>query len=121
MSHAGQARPVPNQTREPTELLIESRHSKNPVAGSFLKAAGHRRSTGARVVLFLIDDGVQAAVGDRSQIGHASEPGMTIWADGPSLAQRGISVAELAPGVLPVDLDEVARFLFDPAVRVVWH
>lgn len=122
MSHAGPARPAPNQTREPTEILVESRHSRNTIAGSsFLNSARHRCLAGARVAVFLIDDGVRAAIDDRSQISRVSQAGAIIWADGHSLAQREISVAELAPGVLPVDLATVAPLLSDPAVRVVWH
>lgn len=108
-------------TPRPTEILVESRRPGSHAGSSFLNAARYRCRAGASVAVFLIDDGVHWVLSGRSQLRRISEAGASVWADDSSLAQHGISTTELESDVMPADLGKLAPFLFDPAVRVVWH
>jgi DsrE/DsrF-like family len=104
------------------QLLIESQAWRERAGGSrFLRTAKHLADAGTQTVVFLIDDGVSSALGTRSELAAAIEAGASVWADEESLAEREISVGELAPGVVAAGLDKVAPLLFDPDVKVVWH
>lgn len=111
--------------REPAtqvHLLVESQPRSEPgEASRFLRAAQRLAVAGTPTVLFLIDDGIAAAVGDQPEVVRVVAAGGEVWADEISLAQRTIPVATLAPGVVATGLDKVAPLLFDPAVQVVWH
>lgn len=72
-------------------------------------------------VVFLIDEGVTAVVGSRSEAARAVRAGVNVWVDEDSLVRRAIPPGDLAAGVVPAGLDKVAPLLFDPAVKVVWH
>jgi hypothetical protein len=72
-------------------------------------------------VVFLIDDGVAAAVGAHPDVARILALGGSVWADDVSLGEHGLAASELAPGVMMADLGKVTSLLFDPAVRVVWH
>lgn len=105
-----------------TQLLIESQGAPDPARGSrCLRMARHLATAGTETVVFLLDDGVGAAVGSHPELSDAVEAGACVWADEESLAERAISVDQLVPGVLAVGLTKVAPMLFDPAVKVVWH
>ncbi len=93
-----------------------------PSCARFVRDALRLAGGGARVSLFLLEDGVSAAVGD-------PVPGLTellglggrVWVDEFSLRRRALARAPLVPGVERTDLDRVAERLLDPAVRAVWH
>jgi hypothetical protein len=71
--------------------------------------------------VFLIDDGVRAAVGSQPSVTGILTAGGQVLADEESLADRAIPARQLTPGVVATTLDKIAPLLFDPAVRVVWH
>jgi predicted peroxiredoxin len=103
-------------------LLIESQAWPERAGGSrFVRTARHLAGLGTQTVLFLIDEGVDVAVGPQLGLTSVIEAGASVWADQESLAQRGISADDLVPGVVQAGLDKVTPLLFDPDVKVVWH
>ncbi|UYQ64821.1 DsrE family protein [Streptomyces peucetius] len=105
----------------PRLLLIESQ-------GRVAQDTGFRRDavtqvlTGSSVLLFLVQDGVLLAVpGSDEDLDRFQKGGGVLAADGFSLAQRGLDTDLLRPELRVVGMDEVAGWLLDPAVRVVWH
>lgn len=106
----------------PTQLLIESQSRPEPGAGCrFLRAARHLAAAGTPTLVFLLDDGVSCAVGFQPEVARAVKAGASVWADDVSLAERGIPVDDLVPGVVPAGLPKITPLLYDPAVKVVWH
>lgn len=108
--------------RPPVHLLVESQDRREPKEAShFLRAARRLAVAGTPTVVFLIDDGVAAAVGDQPELVGVLAAGGEVWADDVSVAQRAIPVGGLAPGVVATGLDKVVPLLCDPATQVVWH
>jgi hypothetical protein len=105
----------------PRLLLIESQGRVTQEPG-FRRDAVTQVLTGQSVLLFLVQDGVVLAVpGSDEDLDHFQKGGGVLAADGFSLAQRGLDPALLRPELLIVGMDEVAGWILDPAVRVVWH
>jgi hypothetical protein len=105
----------------PRLLLIESQGQPAPDSG-FRRDAVTQVLTGHSVLLFLVQDGVVLAVpGSDEDLDRFQKGGGVLAADGFSLAQRGLDTDLLRPELRVVGMDEVAGWLLDPAVRVVWH
>lgn len=84
--------------------------------GCGLAKAGHM------VTLFLVENGITAAVAAASSaVAGLVSLGGRVWVDRFSLAQRGFTPEDLAPCVEPVAMDLVAQRLLEPTVQVVWH
>lgn len=106
----------------PRLLLIESQGRIAQDAGGFRRDAVTQVLTGHAVLLFLVQDGVVLAVpGSDEDLDRFQKGGGVLAADGFSLAQRGLDEALLRPELRVVGMDEVAGWILDPAVRVVWH
>ncbi|MEU8893055.1 hypothetical protein [Streptomyces sp. NPDC048442] len=106
----------------PRLLLIESHGRVMQDAGGFRRDAVTQALIGHSVLLFLVQDGVVLAVpGSDEDLDRFQKGGGVLAADGFSLAQRGLDQTPLRPELRVVAMDEVAGWILDPAVRVVWH
>jgi predicted peroxiredoxin len=89
--------------------------ARYPADAAALARAGHR------VVLFLVQDGVDAALAPAATLTAPLGDGVEVWVDEFSLAQRALTAADLAPGVRPAGMVAVADLLVADGVRVVWR
>ncbi|MEV5603688.1 DsrE family protein [Streptomyces sp. NPDC052299] len=105
----------------PGRLLIESQ-GHGPEAAGFRRDAVTQVLTGHSVLLFLVQDGVVLALpGSDDELDRFQGRGGVLAADAHSLAQRGLDTVPLRPGLRVIGMDEVAGWILDPAVQVVWH
>ncbi|WP_431774991.1 DsrE family protein [Streptomyces cucumeris] len=117
-------------------LLIESQGPwGGPGAERFVDDAVRLRAAGHDVVLLLIENGVTAALAGAGHTAGSTGPegapgrglrdlldgGGRVWADAFSLTHRALVPEQLLPGVVPVEMDEVAARLLAPGARGVWH
>lgn len=107
----------------PVHLLIESQGNWNgPNAGRFLEDAAVLAETGQQVTVFLVQDGVFAAVaGALPVLDRLAALAVPVWVDDFSLAQRALSAERLAGAASVVGMDAVAGMLLSETCRVVWH
>ncbi|MFI7291505.1 hypothetical protein ACIBRY_33405 [Streptomyces anulatus] len=74
------------------------------------------------VVLLLVEEGAVLAVpGSDTALDRFQRAGGRLAADRYSLARRGLDTAPLRAGTRVTDMDEVAGWVLDRAVHVVWH
>lgn len=77
---------------------------------------------GNSVMLFLVQGGVVLAVPGRdTDIDRFQREGGLLAADRFSLAERGLDAEALRGGTRITGMDEVAGWILDPSVRVMWH
>jgi hypothetical protein len=106
----------------PDFLLIETQLGGGRAGTRFLRDAAALRGAGHRVRIYLVQDAVQAALpADRPGVAGLTGSGCAVWVDDFSLAQRGLTGADLSPGTVVASMDDVLPAVLDPAVRVVWH
>jgi sulfur relay (sulfurtransferase) DsrF/TusC family protein len=105
----------------PEYLLVESHGPWNgPACERFANDALALVRSGNAVSLFLVEDGVTAALaGALPALAELRRDGGTVWVDEFSLRQRGLADAELDGE--RIALDAVAAKLLEPPVQVVWH
>jgi hypothetical protein len=104
-------------------LLVES---GGPVAGpaceQFLDDAVRLAAGGHRVVLFLVENGVTAALpGASPGVETFLSDGGELWVDAFSASQRALPWVDLVGESQLVEMDAVATELRRPGVRAVWH
>lgn len=116
------ARP-PIDTDPSRFLLIESQgHWSGPNAERFLRDALALALDGRAVGVFLVQDGVFAAVeGVSPVIAELAAAGARIYADDFSIGQRALAASQLSGQITVTDMDGIATMLLDGAVRAVWH
>ncbi|WP_369182264.1 DsrE family protein [Streptomyces sp. Y1] len=104
-------------------LLTESQGPwAGPGADRFAEDAVALRAAGHRVVLFLVENGVVAALPSGPSALHTLlERGGEVWVDGFSLAHRALTADQLLDGARLVEMADVAERLLEPQVRGVWH
>ncbi|MFK4271235.1 hypothetical protein [Streptomyces milbemycinicus] len=104
-------------------LLVESGGAESgPACERFVGDAVRLLQDGHRVVLFLVENGVTAAVpGASPRVATFLRDGGELWVDTFSAAQRALPAEDLLPGSRLVDMDEVADRLLEPRLRAVWH
>ncbi|MFF3291885.1 hypothetical protein [Streptomyces sp. NPDC003023] len=105
----------------PRLLLVESQGgvAQDP---AFRRDAVTQVLAGHSVLLFLVQDGVLLAVpGSDDDLDRFQKGGGVLAADEFSLTQRGLGADLLRPELKVIGMDEVAGWILDPAVRVVWH
>jgi intracellular sulfur oxidation DsrE/DsrF family protein len=103
-------------------LLIKASDSHECRADHLRALAAGLVAEGARVTLFLVQNGVDAARAGSSEgdaIGALASAGVRICADEFSLAERGIQAARLAHAVTPAPLGLVVDELASGA-KAVW-
>lgn len=107
----------------PDHLLIEGRGAwSGPACARFVGDAVTLAAAGHHVYLFLVQDGVTAALpGAVPALGDVLRLGGRIWVDDLSLGQRALAASDLVPGAEVVGIDAVAGRLLEPDVRAVWH
>lgn len=77
---------------------------------------------GHSVSLFLIEDGVTAALsGQLPIVDELIQQGGTVLVDQFSLRQRALDKAELTTSVRPVEIETLAVKILEPNVQAVWH
>ncbi|NEB42207.1 hypothetical protein [Streptomyces sp. SID14515] len=102
-------------------LLVENRGGADEPDG-FRRMAVTEAMSRRPVVLLLVEEGVALAVpGSDSALDRFQRAGGRLAADRHSLARRGLDRASLRVGTRVTDLGEVAGWVLDRAVRVVWH
>lgn len=108
---------------QPVHLLIESQGNwSGPNTGRFLQDAAVLAGSGQQVTVFLVQDGVFAAVADALPVlDRLAALAVPVWADDFSLAQRALPADQLARAVTVVGMDAVAGMLLSQTCRVVWH
>ena len=107
---------------QPRYLLIESQGPGAPHDAGFRRDAVVQAETGRPVLLFLVQDGVTFALpGTDAETDRYLNAGGRLAADRFSLIQRGIAEEALRPQARATDMDEVAGWVLDPDIRVVWH
>ncbi|MDH6138043.1 MULTISPECIES: hypothetical protein [Kitasatospora] len=84
-----------------SHVLVESQVVwGKPEADSFLKEAVSLAESGDRVILYLVEDGVFAAVSDGiPELARLVELGSEVWADEYSLGHRALVATRLSPFV----------------------
>ncbi|WP_329566202.1 hypothetical protein [Kitasatospora sp. NBC_01266] len=84
-----------------SHVLVESQAVwGKPGAGCFLREAVSLAEAGDRVILYLVDDGVFAAVSDGiPELARLVELGSEVWADDYSLTHRALVATRLSPYV----------------------
>jgi sulfur transfer complex TusBCD TusB component (DsrH family) len=103
-------------------LLVQTQGRwSGPAASRFVADAARLAGAGHRVVLLLVQDGVDAALGSQPDLDASVLAGVEVWADEFSLAQRALGAGDLARGVAEVAMAKVVDVLVEPGVRVVWH
>lgn len=104
-------------------LLIESRDAFESVdVASHHELASDLRRSGAKVTLFLVQNGVLHARRGTARTGLVEDSvksGVEVLADDLSLRERGLPSAELAHGVHPAAIDLVADRLAD-GWKTIW-
>ena len=102
-------------------LLVETQGPWNgPGCARLVEDAVTLAGAGDRVCLFLVEDGVAAAVpGALPALAELRRRGGTLWVDEFSLRRRALDPA--ATEGEAVAMDAVAAKLLAPDVRVVWH
>jgi len=104
-------------------LIVESRDAfESPGFARRCQLAAVLRADGARVTVFLVENGVIAARGAARlrELDELAKSGVVVVADEFSLRERGITAAELAAPVTPVALDAVVEQMVAGA-RVLWN
>jgi predicted peroxiredoxin len=107
-------------------LIIDSQGPwSGPGSARLIRDATRLAASGQTVWLWLVGDGVSAALASVTALGdllaRAGTGGGGVWVDRFSLRQRGLDVADLVDGVTVVDIDAVAALLLRPGVRAVWR
>ena len=123
MTAAGTRPPAPPGWRE--HLLVDSHGPwSGPGWAGFLADAAELAGAGRRTRVLLVQDGVLGAV-DGSAGGASLDPllaaGGELCVDRFSWEQRGLAGQRARAGVRWSDLDEVAGWVLDPGVQVVWR
>ncbi|GAA1966941.1 hypothetical protein [Kitasatospora viridis] len=97
-----------------SHVLVESQAFwGRPEADSFLREAVSLAEAGDRVILYLVEEGVFAAVSDGvPELARLVELGSEVWADEHSLGHRALVATRLRPFVrvkAPWALDSAVR------------
>jgi sulfur relay (sulfurtransferase) complex TusBCD TusD component (DsrE family) len=99
-------------------LLVQTQ----PETGRLLRDAAALRRAGHQVRIYLVQDAVHAALrGGDPAVPELVEAGCTVWVDDVSLAQRGLTAADLAPAPVPGSMAQLVPEMLDGSVRVVWR
>jgi intracellular sulfur oxidation DsrE/DsrF family protein len=104
-------------------LVVESRDPFESLGfARRCELAAALRADGARVTVFLVENGVIAARGSARlrELDQLARSGVAVVADEFSLRERGIAAAELAATVKPVALDAVVEQMVQ-GVKVLWN
>lgn len=104
-------------------LLVESQVVwGRPEAGRLLREAVTLAEAGDRVILYLVDDGVFAAVSDAvPELARLVELGSEVWADDFSLSHRALAATRVAPYVTVKGAASLDGVLRGTDGRVAWH
>ncbi len=104
-------------------LLVESQAVwGKPEAGRLLREAVTLAEAGDRVILYLVEDGVFAAVSDAvPELARLVELGSEVWADDVSLSHRALAATRVAPYVRVKDAASLDVVVREADGRVAWH
>ncbi|MGW7057959.1 hypothetical protein ACWGHM_05385 [Streptomyces sp. NPDC054904] len=113
----------------PRLLFVENRGAQDTGeaggeggADDFRSEAVTQVLMGNSVMLFLVQEGVVLAVPGRdTDLDRFQREGGLLAADRFSLEERGLDVGTLRRGTRITGMDEVAGWILDPSVRVMWH
>ena len=103
-------------------IFIESR---DPFASGDSKFVEHIAVTvkerNHSVTVFLVQNGV---LGARKTVRHFKQllsSGVKLMADDLSLAERGINIEELAPGITKSSIQELVQAMVQKDTKAIWH
>lgn len=102
-------------------LFIESRGAhESPDVTALYELSGRLRAEGHDVAVFLIQNGV-FALGRAQPLDALLARGVQVWADGYSIAARGLDAAPRPAGVRVAGMAELVGLLMAPGAVPVWH
>jgi predicted peroxiredoxin len=102
-------------------LFIESRSEReSPDVAALFDLAGLLRQAGHDVTLFLVQNAV-ATAGCALALTELMRRGVEIWADEPSLVDRGLGPVPRPDGIRPSGMPDLVRLLMSPDVVSAWH
>lgn len=106
-----------------SHVLVESQAVwGKPGAGRFLREAVSLAEAGDRVILYLVEDGVFAAVSDGiPELARLVELGSEVWADDHSLTHRALAATRLSPYVRVKGADALDGAVRGSNGRVALH
>jgi sulfur relay (sulfurtransferase) DsrF/TusC family protein len=104
-------------------LFVESQGPwAGPGCNRFLEDALSLARAGHRVWLFLLENGVTAAIpGSVPALAELLDEGCQLWVDVFSMDQHTLRPGQLVPSAQLVGMDEVAEMLLRPGIRAIWH
>ncbi|MDJ0382255.1 hypothetical protein [Streptomyces sp. G-G2] len=106
----------------PRLLFVENRAEEGGEADGFRSEAVTQVLMGNSVMLFLVQGGVVLAVPGRdTDLDRFQREGGLLAADRFSLEEHGLAEDMLLQGTRITGMDEVAGWILDPSVRVMWH
>ncbi len=105
-------------------VFIESRDPFDSRDTEFLtETAADLKKRGNEVTVFLVQNGVLGVRRNAraSHIPKMARVGITLLADGFSLAERGIAPAELLAGVRESSIDALVELIVRENTKAIWH
>lgn len=103
-------------------LLVESRDPDEASApGAFMRDAVRLAQAGHRLSVYLVQEGVLAAVRRRPEVAAVLRAGATVSVDNASMVRRALDTERLVPGVRIDGIDALAAKVLEAGVAVVWH
>ncbi|MFE9422535.1 hypothetical protein ACFYNO_06185 [Kitasatospora sp. NPDC006697] len=106
-----------------SHVLVESQVVwGTPEAGEFLREAVSLAESGDRVILYLVEEGVFAAVSDGiPELARLVELGSEVWVDRFSLGHRALAATRLSPFVRVKAAEELDSVVREADGRVAIH
>ncbi|MDH6111771.1 sulfur relay (sulfurtransferase) DsrF/TusC family protein [Kitasatospora sp. MAP12-15] len=104
-------------------VLVESQAVwGKPGAAGFLREAVLLAEAGDRVILYLVEDGIFAAVSDAvPELARLVELGSEVWADESSLTHRALAATRLSPFVSVRGAEALDLVVRGTDGKVAWH
>lgn len=103
-------------------IFIESRDPFASGDSDFIEnVAVLVKDRGHNITVFLVQNGV---LGARKTVRHFKQmlsAGVKLIADDLSLAERGINIEELAPGITKSSIQELVQALVQENTKAIWH
>lgn len=103
-------------------VFIESRDPFESRDTRFIEeTAVEAKERGHEVTVFLVQNGVFAARTSARKLGRLADAGVTVLADDLSLRERGIKLAELAPGIREAGIEALVDAIVQENTKALWH
>jgi hypothetical protein len=102
-------------------LFIESRSEReSPDVAAVFDLAGRLHDAGHEVTLFLVQNAV-ATAGCGATLTELAHRGVAVWADEPSLVDRGLGSVPSPAGIRRSGMPDLVHLLMSRDVVAAWH